>query len=61
TDHAILRRSGFTVQSPRSPWKIRDKITAVNTGTLERAVTVRGLAATAGAIAAIEAAGGKVE
>ena len=31
TDHNILRRSGFTVMSPRSPWKIRDKITAVNT------------------------------
>ena len=35
TDHAILRRSGFTVQSPRSPWKIRDKITAVNTGLMD--------------------------
>ena len=31
TDHNILRRSGFTVMSPKSPWKIRDKITAVNT------------------------------
>ena len=31
TDHSILRRSGFTVMSPKSPWKIRDKITAVNT------------------------------
>jgi hypothetical protein len=31
TDHSILRRSGFNVSSPRSPWKIRDKITAVNT------------------------------
>ena len=31
TDHSILRKSGFTVSSPRSPWKIRDKITAVNT------------------------------
>ena len=35
TDHAILRKSGFTVQSPRSPWKIRDKITAVNTALLD--------------------------
>jgi hypothetical protein len=35
TDHAILRRSGFTVQSPRSPWKIRDKITAINTGLMD--------------------------
>ena len=31
TDHTILRRSGFTVLSPKAPWKIRDKITAVNT------------------------------
>ena len=31
TDHNILRRSGFTVMSPKSPWKIRDKITSVNT------------------------------
>ena len=35
TDHAILRRSGFTVQSPKAPWKIRDKITAVNTALLD--------------------------
>ena len=41
TDHAILRRSGFTVQSPRSPWKIRDKITAVNTGLLDASGTRR--------------------
>jgi large subunit ribosomal protein L15 len=33
----------------------------INTGTLERAVTIRGLAVTKGAKAAIEAAGGKVE
>ena len=31
TDHNILRRSGFTVMSPKSPWKIRDKITSINT------------------------------
>ena len=31
TDHSILRRSGFNVSAPRAPWKIRDKITAVNT------------------------------
>ena len=31
TDHSILRRSGFNVSSPKAPWKIRDKITAVNT------------------------------
>ena len=41
TDHAILRRSGFTVQSPRSPWKIRDKITAVNTGLMDASGTRR--------------------
>ena len=35
TDHNILRRSGFTVMSPKSPWKIRDKITAVNTALLD--------------------------
>ena len=35
TDHNILRKSGFTVQTPRSPWKIRDKITAVNTALLD--------------------------
>jgi hypothetical protein len=41
TDHTILRRSGFTVQSPRAPWKIRDKITAVNTALLDAAGTRR--------------------
>ena len=35
TDHTILRRSGFTVTSPKAPWKIRDKITAVNTALLD--------------------------
>ena len=35
TDHNILRRSGFNVSSPRSPWKIRDKITCVNTALLD--------------------------
>ena len=35
TDHSILRRSGFNVSSPRAPWKIRDKITAVNTALLD--------------------------
>ena len=35
TDHNILRRSGFTVSSPKAPWKIRDKITAVNTALLD--------------------------
>ena len=41
TDHTILRKSGFTVQSPRSPWKIRDKITAVNTALLDATDTRR--------------------
>ncbi|MFO7762970.1 MAG: 50S ribosomal protein L15 [Wenzhouxiangellaceae bacterium] len=37
------------------------KVKLVNTGSLDRAVTVRGLSVTAGAAKAIEAAGGKVE
>jgi large subunit ribosomal protein L15 len=37
------------------------KVRLVNTGSLERAVTVRGIHVTAGAAKAIEAAGGKVE
>jgi hypothetical protein len=43
TDHNILRRSGFTVSSPRAPWKIRDKITAVNTALLDATGTRRTL------------------
>ena len=35
TDHSILRKSGFNVSAPRSPWKIRDKVTAVNTALLD--------------------------
>lgn len=41
TDHSILRRSGFKVSAPRSPWKIRDKITAVNTALLDATDTRR--------------------
>jgi hypothetical protein len=41
TDHNILRKSGFTVSSPRSPWKIRDKITCVNTALLDATGTRR--------------------
>ena len=41
TDHTILRRSGFTVTSPKAPWKIRDKITAVNTALLDAPGTRR--------------------
>jgi len=37
------------------------KVKIINTGTLERAITVKGLGVTKGAQAAIEAAGGKVE
>ena len=37
------------------------KVKVINTGTLERKVTVKGLGVTKGAQAAIEAAGGKVE
>lgn len=37
------------------------KVRVVNTGAIERAVTLRGIHATAGALKAIEAAGGKVE
>jgi large subunit ribosomal protein L15 len=37
------------------------KVKVINTGTLDRAVTIKGLSVTKGAQAAIEAAGGKVE
>jgi len=37
------------------------KVKIINTGSLERAVTIRGLGVTKGAKAAIEAVGGKVE
>jgi large subunit ribosomal protein L15 len=37
------------------------KVKVINTGTLDRAVTIKGLGVTKGALAAIEAAGGKVE
>ena len=43
TDHNILRRSGFQVTSPKAPWKIRDKITAVNTALLDASGTRRTL------------------
>jgi hypothetical protein len=32
TDHTILRQCGITVIVPKAPYKIRDKIAAVNTG-----------------------------
>ncbi|MCW8871270.1 MAG: 50S ribosomal protein L15 [Xanthomonadales bacterium] len=37
------------------------KVKVINTGELKRAVTIKGLGVTKGALAAIEAAGGKVE
>ena len=41
TDHSILRRSGFNVSSPKAPWKIRDKITSVNTALFDATGTRR--------------------
>jgi hypothetical protein len=41
TDHAILRKAGLTVSTPRAPWKIRDKITCVNMGLLDATGTRR--------------------
>ena len=35
TDHAILRKSGLKVSTPKSPWKIRDKVNCVNTAILD--------------------------
>ncbi|MEX0916319.1 MAG: uL15 family ribosomal protein, partial [Wenzhouxiangellaceae bacterium] len=53
-DLDALKQAGVVPKSTR-------KVKVVNTGTLERAITVRGLNLTAGAASAIEAAGGKVE
>jgi hypothetical protein len=41
TDHAILRKNGFRVETPRSPWKVRDKINCVNTGLMDGTGTRR--------------------
>jgi hypothetical protein len=41
TDHAILRKSGHRVSTPRSPWKIRDKVNCVNTAILDGTGTRR--------------------
>jgi len=41
TDHTILRKSGFSVSTPKYPWKVRDKITAVNTALLDASGTRR--------------------
>ena len=41
TDHAIMRKAGFTVSTPKIPWKVRDKITCINTGLFDAAGTRR--------------------
>ena len=53
-DLEFLKAQGMVAHNIR-------KVKVINTGTLERAVTIKGLAVTKGAQAAIEAAGGKVE
>ncbi len=53
-DMATLREAGLVGREVR-------KVKIIATGELTRAITVRGVAVTAGAKAAIEAAGGKVE
>lgn len=53
-DLASLKEAGLVPGATRA-------VKIINTGTLERAVTVRGLKVSAGAVKAIEAAGGKVE
>jgi len=53
-DLAALKQAGVVPPGTR-------KVKLINTGALERAITVRGVHASAGAVRAIEAAGGKVE
>jgi large subunit ribosomal protein L15 len=53
-DLAALRAAGLIAHHVR-------KVKIINTGSLDRAVTIKGLGVTRGARAAIEAAGGKVE
>ncbi len=53
-DLEFLKAQGIVAHNIR-------KVKVINTGTLDRAVTIKGLAVTKGAQAAIEAAGGKVE
>ena len=53
-DLEALKKAGMVQHHVR-------KVKVINTGTLDRAVTIKGLAVTKGAQAAIEAAGGKVE
>jgi large subunit ribosomal protein L15 len=53
-DLAALKDAGLVASHVR-------KVKVINTGSLDRAVTIKGLGVTRGARAAIEAAGGKVE
>jgi len=53
-DLEALKKAGIVPAGTR-------KVKLINTGSLDRAVEVRGLSVTAGAARAIEAAGGKVE
>ena len=53
-DMEALKKAGLVKHDTR-------KVKVINTGELSRAVTVKGLAVTKGAQAAIEKAGGKVE
>lgn len=53
-DIEVLKNAGVVKHDAR-------KVKVINTGNLGRAVTLKGLAVTKGAQAAIEAAGGKVE
>jgi len=53
-DLVSLKTAGIVPETTR-------QVKIINTGALERAITVRGLKVSAGAVKAIEAAGGKVE
>jgi large subunit ribosomal protein L15 len=53
-DMETLKKTGIVKHDAR-------KVKVINTGEISRAVTIKGLAVTKGAQAAIEAAGGKVE
>lgn len=53
-DMAVLKASGVVNADVR-------KVKVINTGEIDRAVTLKGVGVTKGAKAAIEAAGGKVE
>jgi large subunit ribosomal protein L15 len=53
-DELTLKRAGVVSQEAR-------RIKVIASGTIDRAVTVKGLAVTPGARSAIEAAGGSIE